>query len=76
MAVEKVKPKRTPLSPIIFKKYDPENGHLSKEEYLAKQRKQKELAAKMAAYEEKARAEVEAEDKETKKLPKTEQKKS
>lgn len=41
--------------------YDPENGHLSKEQFLAKMRKRNELAAKMKAYEEKAKVEIEAE---------------
>ena len=41
---------------------DLEVGHLSKEESQKKWRKQRELAAKLKAYEVKARAEIEAEE--------------
>jgi len=51
------------LKPIRRVKNDPENLHISKEEFLAKRRKAKELDAKMKAYEIKAKEEVEAEAK-------------
>ena len=51
------------LKPIKPVKYDPENLHISKEQFLEKRRKAKELAAKMKAYELKAKEEIEAEAK-------------
>jgi hypothetical protein len=45
---------------------DPENGHLSKAEFVAKMRRQKEIDAKMRAYEAQARAEVYGEFKDVK----------
>lgn len=49
------------LAPIVFLPKDEENGHLSKEQFQAKMRKKRELEARMKAYEEKARAEIEEE---------------
>lgn len=49
------------VKPIKFVKTDKENGHISKEEFIAKRRKQKAIEAKMKAYEAKAREEVEEE---------------
>jgi hypothetical protein len=52
--------KEKKLPPVVYLPDDPENGRISKEDFLKKQRKKKEFEAKMKAYEEKARAEVEA----------------
>ena len=41
--------------------YDPENINLSKEQFIEKRRKQKELAAKLDVYKQQAMAEIEAE---------------
>lgn len=49
------------LPPIVRQKTDFENGHISKEQFQSKRRKQRELEAKMKAYEATARAEIEAE---------------
>ena len=57
MAEQQVKKE---LPPIVRQKTDFENGMISKSAFQAKRRKQRELDAKMKAYEAKARAEVEA----------------
>lgn len=49
------------IKPIKYVKTDRENGHLSKDEFMAKRRKQKELESRMNAYEKKALKEIEAE---------------
>lgn len=49
------------LPPIVPVKNDPENGQLSRDQFVEKRRQQKELDAKMKNYEAKARAEIEIE---------------
>ena len=58
------------LKPIKRVKNDPENLHISKEQFIEKRRKQKELDAKMKAYELKAKEEIEAEAKVKKEVKK------
>lgn len=49
------------LAPITILPYDPENLHLSKAQFQEKERKRKELNARMKAFEQTAKAEIEAE---------------
>jgi len=56
--------KKKELEPVKDIAKDPEAGHLSKEQAQVKWRKQRELNARLKAYEVKARAEIEAESEE------------
>ena len=49
------------LAPIVRLETDKENGLLSKDEFKAKMRKKRELDARMKAYEQTAREEIERE---------------
>ena len=50
------------LKPVVPVKYDSENGHISRDDFMAKRRREKELAAKMKAFEEQAKAEILSEE--------------
>lgn len=47
--------------PIKAVPHDPENAHISRDEFIAKRRKAKELEARMQAFEVQAKADIESE---------------
>ena len=71
------------LKPITYVKTDPENAHISRDAFIAKRRKQRELDARVNAFEKQAREDmnkeepaVETEEPEEPKEPKKRKKKS
>lgn len=64
------------VAPIKFLKTDPENGHISKAEFVKKRKKREELEARMKAYESKAIKDIEQEMEEEERAMKPQPEKS